>query len=154
VPVPKITEQVVQTSLTQSTTPAQPQTAAVAHPIQPPPQEPAVVAPGPATSSDIAPVVEAYARAIESKDVGAVRRVYPGLTGDQQRGFEQFFQSARDINVTFRVTKVEGTASSAEARLVGTYQYVNSEGKSESQPVSFAATLHREGGAWRLVAVR
>ncbi|MGH7605162.1 MAG: protein kinase domain-containing protein [Gemmatimonadaceae bacterium] len=153
-PVPKLTQETVQSSATQSAATVEPQTAAVSRPVQPPPQDPVVVAPAPATTSDIAPIVEAYARAIESKDVGAIRRVYPGLTADQQRGFEQFFQSARDINVTFRVAKVDGTASSADARLVGTYQYVNSDGRAQSQPVSFAATLRREGAAWRFVAVR
>jgi len=99
-------------------------------------------------------VVQAYARAIESRDVGAIRRVYPGLSGDQQRRFEQFFESARNINVTFRVDNVEGTANSAEARLVGSYEYVNSAGRTDRQPVSFAASLRREAGAWRLVSVR
>jgi len=80
--------------------------------------------------------------------------VYPGLTADQQRGFEQFFQFARNINVTFRVTNVEGSASSADARLVGSYEYSNSAGRTERQPVGFAATLRHDGAGWRLVAVR
>ena len=122
------------------------ETAAIAPPPAP--------APRPATTADIAPIVEAYARAIESRDIVAIRRVYPGLTADQQRGFEAFFQAARSINVTFRVDNVEGTASSAEARLVGSYEYVNSAGRTERQPVSFAATLRRDGGAWRLASVR
>jgi eukaryotic-like serine/threonine-protein kinase len=122
--------------------------------VRPAPQETAVAAPPPANASDIAPAAEAYARAIESRDVGAIRRVYPGLTSEQQRGFEQFFQSARNINVTFRVANVEAAGSSAEARLIGTYEYLSSAGKTERQPVSFAATLRHEGGAWRLVSVR
>ena len=38
-------------------------------------------------------LVAAYARAIESRDIGAVRRAYPGITSEQARGFEQFFRS-------------------------------------------------------------
>jgi hypothetical protein len=132
-------------------------------------QQPAVVIPRPAptpaqeapqpvpaapVAADIAPAIESYARAIESKDIAAIRRVYPGLTSDQQRGFEQFFQSARTINVTFRVANVEGSSSSADARLVGTYEYVNSEGRAERQPVNFAATLRHDVNGWRLVSVR
>jgi eukaryotic-like serine/threonine-protein kinase len=127
---------------------------AVPRPAPTPPQEtaPAVV-PSP-VAADIAPAVESYARAIESRDIAAIRRVYPGLTADQQHGFEQFFQSARNINVTFRVANVEGSGSSADARLVGTYEYTNSEGRAERQPVNFAASLRREGSSWRLVSVR
>ncbi len=111
-------------------------------------------APRPPTTADIAPIIQAYARAIESKDVGAIRRVYPDLTSGQARGFEQFFRSAQNINVTFRVTNVEGSASSAEARLVGSYDYVNSAGQAQHQPVSFAAALRNSGSGWRLVSVR
>jgi len=113
-----------------------------------------VPAPRTPTTADIAPIIQAYARAIESKDVGAIRRVYPDLTSGQARGFEQFFQSARNLNVTFRVTNVEGSASSAEARLVGSYDYVNASGQAQHQPVSFAAALRNSGSGWRLVSVR
>jgi serine/threonine-protein kinase len=117
-------------------------------------QETAVTVPAAPNPADIGSTVQAYARAIESRDVSAIRRVYPGLTSDQQRGFEQFFQSTRSINVTFRVTNVEASGSSADARLVGSYEYVTTAGQSERQPVSFAATLRHEGGQWRLVSVR
>jgi serine/threonine-protein kinase len=117
-------------------------------------QETTVATPPAPNPSDIGPAVQAYARAIESRDVGAIRRVYPGLTSEQQRGFEQFFQSTRSINVTFRVTNVEAAGSSADARLVGTYEYVTTAGQSQREPVSFAATLRHEGGQWKLVSVR
>jgi hypothetical protein len=76
------------------------------------------------------------------------------LTSEQQRGFEQFFQAARKIDVTFRVTNVEGAGPTAEARVSGTYEYEGPSGRVERQPVSFAATLRRDGSAWRLAAVR
>ena len=128
--------------------------------VAPPPAPPPPVTkiaepePRPAPREEIATTVAAYARAIESRDIGAVRRVYPGITSDQARGFEQFFQSARNINVTFRVTGVETNGNSADARLVGTYAYVTSEGKTERQPVSFSASLKYDGGTWRLTSVR
>ena len=124
----------------------------VSAPTQPATENPP--APAPATAADVAPVLEAYARAIESRDVSAIRRVYPGLTSDQQRGFEQFFEAARKINVTLRIASVEGTASTAEARVSGSYAYENSSGRAERQPVSFLAALRRDGSGWRLVSLR
>jgi hypothetical protein len=124
----------------------------------PPPPPPAIRQPDPeprpAPREEISSAVQAYARAIESRDIGAVRRAYPGITSDQARGFEQFFQSARSINVTFRVTDVDTNGSNADARLVGTYQYTTSDGKSQSQPVSFSASLRYDGSSWRLTSVR
>ena len=124
-------------------------------PVAPPAQmTPEPSPPSPPTAADVAPVIESYARAIESRDVSAIRRVYPGLTSDQQRGFEQFFESARRINVTFRVTNVDGTASTADVRVSGRYEYETSSGRTERTPVSFATTLRREGAGWRMVALR
>src|SRR5207244_9359078 len=42
---------------------------------------------------DIQKVIDDYARALESRDVGQVRRAYPGLTSGQQQSGQEFFQS-------------------------------------------------------------
>jgi hypothetical protein len=133
---------------------AAPRPAAGATQSQASPAESPPPAPAPPSAADVAPVFEAYARAIESRDVSAIRRVYPGLTPEQQRGFEQFFESARKINVTFRVASVDGSPSTADVRVTGRYEYENSAGRSERTPVSFAAGVRKDGSAWRLVAVR
>ena len=122
--------------------------------VTPPKQEPAPPAVVAATAADIAPAVEAYARAIESRDIGAIHRVNPGLTSDQQRNFEAFFQNARNVNVTFRITNLESSGTSADARLVGSFDYVNTENREQRLPVSLAATFRHEGNAWRLVSAR
>ncbi|HEY8166108.1 MAG TPA: protein kinase [Gemmatimonadaceae bacterium] len=121
----------------------------------PPPSvpEPAPAKPATPSTADVANIVESYARAIESRDIGAVRRAYPGLTGEQERGFREFFELARNINVTFRIVGLEANGNTADARLVGTYQYVTGS-KTERQPVSFAATLRHDGSNWRLISVR
>ena len=134
--------------------PSQPQVVTTAPVVTPPKQETAPAPPAAATAADIAPVVEAYARAIESRDIGAIRRINPGLTSDQQRNFEAFFQNARNVNVTFRITNLESTGASADARLVGSFDYVNIENREQRLPVSLAATFRHEGSAWRLVSVR
>ncbi|HEX9248143.1 MAG TPA: hypothetical protein VF856_01520, partial [Gemmatimonadaceae bacterium] len=138
----------------QDAVPSPPQVVTAAPVVTPPKQETAPPTPPAPTAADVAPVVEAYARAIESRDIGAIRRVNPGLTSDQQRNFEAFFQNARNVNVTFRITNLESSGASADARLVGSFDYVNTENREQRLPVSLAATLRREGNAWRLVSVR
>ncbi len=122
-------------------------------PVAPPPKQ-ETPAPQPPTAADVAPTVQAYARAIESRDIGALRRVYPGLTSEQQRNFEQFFRSTRSINVTLRVANVEGSSAAADARLDGSYEFVTLEGRTERQAVTWAVTFRHDGGSWRLASVR
>ena len=153
-PAPRSDPPITSLNTRQDAVPAPPQVVTAAPVVPPPKQETTPAAAAAPTTADIAPTVEAYARAIESRDMGAIRRVYPGLTSEQQRGFEQFFQAARSINVTFRVTNVDGSSTSADARLVGSYEYVTTAGKTERQPVNFAATLRHDGNGWRLVSVR
>jgi hypothetical protein len=134
-----------------------PPVAVIPHPVQSQPVESPASSPAPAptppTTTDIAPSVQAYARAIESKDIGAVRHAYPGLTSAQQAQLETFFQAARTIDAKLRISSLDASPNSAEARVVGSYDYVTLEGRTESRPVSFAMSLRREGSGWRVVSV-
>ena len=153
---PRVDPPVTSVTSRQDPLPSPPPAVVVAKPAaQPPPQESAPPVAAPPTAADIAPAVEAFARAIESKDIGAIRRVYPGLTSDQQRRFEQFFEGARTINATFRVANISASsASAADAQLAGVYEFVTVAGKTERQPVSFAVSLRQEGRTWRLTSMR
>ena len=146
-----------QSSIAQQQLVTQPPPAAVVpRPVQSQPVEsPASSPPAPTapTSADVSPIVQAYARAIESKDIGAVRRAYPGLTSAQQGQLEAFFQAARTIDAKLRIASLDASPTTAEARVVGSYDFVNSVGRPDSQPVSFAMSLRREGSGWRLVSV-
>jgi len=133
---------------------SQPPPVVVQRPVDTPKEVAPPPAPKPATLADLAPIVESYSRAIESGQIGNVRRVYPGITSFQQRNWETFFSRARNINVRFRIEDLQSSTSSAEARLVGTYEYTNSDGKGDTQPVTGSASFQREGNNWRLVAIR
>jgi hypothetical protein len=112
-----------------------------------------VAAPEFSDSTLVAHAVASYARAIASRDVSAIRRVYPAMTSQQQRSFEQFFGAANDLRVTFRVTDLSLSGSTADARVSGSYEWTSSRG-AEQQPVSFIATLRKDAGTWRLLSVR
>jgi serine/threonine-protein kinase len=114
-----------------------------------PPQEPRENA-----AAQIAAVVTAYARAVESRDIGELRRVYPSMTSEQRNAFEDFFRSTRSLQAALSVAGLQVDGSSAEAHLTGAFDYVTTAGVAEHRPVSFRAALRREGGAWTLVAVR
>jgi hypothetical protein len=133
--------------------------APVATTQQPPIQTPPPVAqqlpapPPPNPSVEIASVVANYARAIESRDLSAVRRAYPGITSAQSKGWEQFFPTLRSLRVTISINDLEVNGSSADAKLVGAYDYVTSSGKNEHQPVAFQASFRRDATGWSLISV-
>jgi serine/threonine-protein kinase len=131
----------------------QPPPAAVQRPVETKSDPPPAPVPTAPTMADIAPIVQAYARAIESRDIGAIRRVNSGLTASQQKNYEDFFQGAKDINVTFHIQNFESSPTSADAHLVGTYEYVGADGRDARLPVSFAASFERNGSSWKLTSV-
>jgi serine/threonine protein kinase len=128
--------------------------------VTPAPPAPTVSAPTPTPRvADPAPeirgVVAGYASAIESESLDGLRRVYPEMTGVQQRGWEQFFQLVRDVKARLSVARLDVSNGTGDAQITGTYTYLNtSSGKTESQPVSFHATFRNEGGRWRISQVR
>ena len=153
---PSRTQVPVATTNTRQEVVSSPPPIVVAAPLVAPPKQeaPPPSAPAAPSTAGIASTVQAYARAIESRDIGTLRRVYPGLTSEQQRNFEQFFKIARSINVTLRLANVESSGSSAEGRLEGSYEFVTNEGRTERQSVAWAVTFRHDGNAWRLVSAR
>jgi hypothetical protein len=105
-------------------------------------------------SAEIAGVIEAYARAIESRDIAELRRVYAAISTDQVRAFSDFFTSTRTLRATLSVKSLQVDGANATARVAGTYEFTTTAGRTQEQPVSFQAELHRDGATWRLVTVR
>jgi hypothetical protein len=156
---PPIVQPSAQTSLAQQQAATSPPPVTVvprpvqSQPVESPSSPPPAPTPTPPTTADITPSVQAYAHAIESKDIGAVRRAYPGLTSAQQGQLEAFFQASRSIDAKLRISSLDAAVNSAEARVVGSYDYVTLEGRTETRAVSFAMSLRREGAGWRVVSV-
>jgi serine/threonine-protein kinase len=130
--------------------------------VLPPAETPAAAPPAPTSPPKVATnpapeinaVLGSYARAIESRDIAELRRVYPGMTADQRRAFEDFFRSTRSLRANLATSDLQVDGSTAEARLSGTYEYVTTAGATERRNVSFRVTLRHEGDAWKLMVVR
>jgi serine/threonine protein kinase len=120
-----------------------------------PPAPPSVAATPADPRADIQKVIDDYARALESRDVGQVRRAYPGLTSAQQQSWQDFFQSVRNLKAGLTVTAVRLAGLSAEAIVSGVYEYDNATtGRGERRPVTFRAVLVVDPGGWRLTTIR
>jgi serine/threonine-protein kinase len=132
---------------------------AVAAPAAPPPTAPAAPAqPQRDPQQDFRQAVDLiaeYAKAVESENVANLRRVYPGMTSEQQSGWEQFFKTVHDVKSQLDVRKIDLAGDMGSVLVAGTYTYVNgSTHRSEEQVVSFRATLQKADGVWRIAEVR
>ena len=107
-----------------------------------------------AAVAEISSVIDAYARAIESRDVAELRRVYPAITADQAVAFGDFFKSTRSLRAALVVKSSRVDGNRGTARVAGTYEFTTTAGRNQQQQVTFDADLRREGGIWKLVAVR
>ena len=119
-----------------------------------PPVQPTPLPPASNPSAEIAAVVTQYAKAIESRDVGELKRLYPGMSSAQESAFEDFFRSVRSLRAAFSVSNLQVDGTSAEARLSGTYDFVTPNGRNEHQPLTLQAVLRKEGSGWRFVSIR
>jgi hypothetical protein len=127
---------------------ARPAPSATGHPPPAPPADP---------RGQIELAIAEYARALESRDLGQVRRAYPGLTVAQQQGWQDFFKSVRTLKATLSVTSVSVSDGSADVSVIGVYEFANATtGRLERRPVTFRAILVAEPvpPAWRLSVVR
>ncbi|GJG86872.1 hypothetical protein tb265_20530 [Gemmatimonadetes bacterium T265] len=95
-----------------------------------------------------------YAQAIEARDLASLRRVYPGMTEEQRRAWVAFFGGVSDLHARLVVGDVTSAGGTAQARVRGTYEYQNLHPhRTERSPVSFTATLARDGSGWRVRTV-
>ena len=103
----------------------------------------------------IAAVIAEYGNAIQSRDVAAIRRVYPGLTAAQQRAWEQFFQSVQQIDTDLSIASMEQSGSGADVSVAGRLNYVlRGSERREQRAVFFRATLKRDSTGWRMATVQ
>ena len=116
---------------------------------------PPVAAPPPDPRPELRASLADYAAAIESESVGSIRQVYPAMTAEQQRGWEQFFGMVRQVKAALSLAQLDVQENSAEAQVAGSYAYLNtSTHRTEQRPVSFHMTFRRDSSRWRIVQVR
>jgi eukaryotic-like serine/threonine-protein kinase len=133
------------------------ETAAVAVPKPAPAAPPPPPAPAPAADPrpQILAVIQQYSAAIESRNVDAIKKVYPGMLARQALDWEQFFRAVDEIDVQLDVTGLDVLGNTAQAQLSGVYNFTDpGTRRPRHENVSFAAALQRDGGRWLIQSVR
>jgi ketosteroid isomerase-like protein len=110
----------------------------------------------PVAAADPRPAIEAvlgaYAQAIQNRDLGEIRRLYPDITPQQEGNWTQFFDHVRDLRVRLAIRDVSTEGDVARARAELTLEFRNAQRNEQTSTVSF--TLGRRGDAWRITSVR
>src|SRR5881394_940071 len=125
-------------------------------PVAIPPAAPPPVARPPADPRvEIKALIGDYARALESRDLAEIRRVYPGLTSAEQAAFAQFLESVSDLKAGLTIDRLIIAGSSADALVSGVYEYRDTRtGRGRRDTTSFRATLVQDSTGWHLTAIR
>ena len=120
-----------------------------------PPAAPPVVRPTADARLEIKAVIADYARALESRDLNEIRRVYPGLTPAEQTTFIQFFASVSDLKAELTINRLVMAGGSADAMVNGVYEYREAKtGRSRRDTTAFRATLVQDSTGWHLTSIR
>ena len=118
-------------------------------PTPPPAPPPAPENPQPLIEA----AIQSYGRALESRDVQQVRRVYPGLSAQQAQSWRDFFATVTDLKVDLAIKQLQITGDVAEVQVEGFSQYAQNR-RPQRQPMTFHATLDRTSGTWRIASIR
>ena len=95
-------------------------------------------------------MIASYARALQARDINAVKRVAPGLGPQALNNLQDFFQRVSGLKASLQVGHVEVTGDAGAADVSGTLEYVNN-GTRVTQPLTFHATLERRADGWRIM---
>jgi serine/threonine-protein kinase len=95
--------------------------------------------------------LDAYARAIESRDMAALRRAAPDMRPDERARWAKVFTDARRVDAELTVTDIQvgGNTIIAAVRSRIDLQLVGSR-PAVSTDVASVATLVRDSSGWRL----
>src|SRR5690348_15787583 len=130
-----------------------------APPPAPPPaaSSTATVPPAPPPPPDPRPQIEAaiasYAKALQARDINAVKRIAPGLGPQALNNLQDFFQRVTGLKANLQVNRVDVNGDQGGADVSGTLEYVNN-GTRVTQPLNFHATLERRAEGWRIMQLQ
>jgi ketosteroid isomerase-like protein len=102
----------------------------------------------------ISALMQRYAAVLQSRDMQALKSIWPGLSGQQEQALVEEFRNAREIEVVFSDVEVKISGDSATATALRTYGIQVADGprlKSESRTT---ITFRRNAKTWLIDRIR
>jgi hypothetical protein len=134
---------------------------------KPAPSEPAVAAaaPAPATpppaprteenaDAAIHRLLARYRTALEARDIGGLKSIWPALAGRQEEALVNEFQHARSISVGLDAVDIRPTATGATVSCQRTYVVMTDDGRTLRTVTTMVMTLARRDNNWAIQGIR
>jgi hypothetical protein len=93
-------------------------------------------------------VIAQYVSGLASRSLPALKRIWPSLTGNQERAIRSEFDNARSVQARFSEPRVTVNGDTATVTGVREYNLVTQDGQRLSTVTRTTITLHRSGDAW------
>ncbi len=97
--------------------------------------------------------IQAYARAIETRDVGRVRQVFPSMPSVREQQLRQALPNMKNLQVRLTVTDLQITGDVATAVVSGKWQF-QASGQRNELPADNVYQLARRGSGWVITEIR
>jgi serine/threonine-protein kinase len=108
-----------------------------------------------AMRQETAALLGRYESALESRSIGALKAIWPGLGGRQEAAIQAEFRNARSIQVDLEGTQIQiGGAGAATAVARREYLVVTTDGQQLRTTTRTTFTFKRNGGSWIIENVR
>jgi serine/threonine protein kinase/tetratricopeptide (TPR) repeat protein len=137
-------------------------TPTVAPPASPPPAPPAPPpsptpeAPAAALNSEagVAELLARYKSALEARDLDALKRVWPGLSGTAQTAIRDEFKHATQIAVEIVDPRTSASGSTGTVSFIRRYELLTVEGQRLRSETRTTMEVRRSGNAWLIERIR
>lgn len=121
-----------------------------AHQTPPPPSP----APEPPPEQGIRAALQQYASALENRDLAALKRVWPSLSGQAERDIRDDFQNAREISVGIDDERIDLNGDSATVTCLRHYLMQTRDGHRLERETRTIISLRRNGRSWLIDSIR
>jgi hypothetical protein len=123
------------------------------------PAEPEVRAESGQRSEELAPdgnnaentidrVIAQYVTGLETRNLAAIKQVWPSLDPNQERAIQAEFQNARSVEASFAEPRITINGDTTTATGVRKYSLVTQDGQRLSRETTTTLTLRRSGAGW------
>ncbi|MEO8199410.1 MAG: protein kinase [Gemmatimonadota bacterium] len=102
--------------------------------------------------AQVANTVQAYANALESRNIARVRELYPGMPAAREQQLRVALPDMKDLQVHLTVGQVDISASGATARVTGSWIF--NDGRRNTLPADNTYQLERRAGGWVITDIR
>jgi hypothetical protein len=118
---------------------------------------PPAAAPAPVPVDPAAGLNETMARykhALESRDLGALKQIWPGLAGRQELAIKNEFDNARSIAVDLQNVSPAVSNNTATVTCRREYEVTTVDGRTLRTATKMTVTLNRRNGSWVIDTIR